>query len=203
MRAILESSGKSQFMPSPYRIAGYAIVSSDGMIADAGAVMPDALKIDADKQFFARELDQVDAVVHGRHSHECQPNSPGRRRLVMTRKVAGTAPDPDQPNSLLWNPAGAPFDEACRALGLATGTVAVLGGTEAFDLFLDIGYDVFHLSRAGNVTLPGGAPVFSRVRSGCSPEDVMAQFGLEPGPLQALDDVNAVSVVSWTRKAPA
>lgn len=189
-------------MPSPYRIAGYAIISSDGMIADASAVMPDALKIEADKQFFMRELDQVDAVVHGRHSHECQPNSPGRRRLVMTRKVTRTAPDPDQPNSLLWNPAGAPFDEACRALGLATGTVAVLGGTEAFDLFLDIGYDVFHLSRADKVKLPGGAPVFSQVRSGRSPEDVLALSGLDPGPPQALDDANAVSLVSWTRKAP-
>jgi dihydrofolate reductase len=188
-------------MPSPYRIAGYAIISSDGMIADAGAVMPDALKIEADKQFFVRELDQVDAVVHGRRSHECQPNSPGRRRLVMTRKVTGTAPDPEQPNSLLWNPADAPLEQACHALGVATGTVAVLGGTEAFDLFLDIGYDVFHLSRADKVKLPGGTPVFSQIRSGRSPEDVLAQFGLEPGPLRALDDANAVTLVSWKRKA--
>jgi dihydrofolate reductase len=190
-------------MTSPYRIAGYAIVSSDGMIADAGGVMPDALKNEADKEFFARELDRVDAVVHGRRSHECQPNSPRRRRLVMTRKAAGIAPDPEQPNSLLWNPGGAPFDEACRALGIATGTIAVLGGTEAFDLFLDIGYDVFHLSRADKVKLPGGVPVFSQVRSGRSPEDVLAQYGLEPGPIRALDVVNAVSLVSWTRKAEA
>ena len=51
--------------------------------------------------------------------------------------------------------------------------VAVLGGTEVFDMFLDIGYDVFHLSRAGKVKLPGGVPVFSQVRFGRSPEDVL------------------------------
>jgi dihydrofolate reductase len=190
-------------MLAPYRTIGYAIVSSDGMIADAGGIMPDSLKIEADQQNFARALDSVDAVVHGRHSHEGQPTSPRRRRLVATRKVAAIAHDPDHPNSLLWNPVGASFDEACRALGLATGTVAVLGGTGVFDMFLDTGYDAFHLSRAGKVKLPGGTPVFSQVRFGRSPEDVLTQFGLEPGPIRVLDEVNAVSLVSWTRKTRA
>ncbi|MGO8797550.1 MAG: dihydrofolate reductase [Roseiarcus sp.] len=190
-------------MPSPYRIAAYAIVSSDGMIADVGAVMPDALMNKADKAFFERELDQVDAVAHGRHSHEHQPNSARRRRLVMTRKVAGIAPDPDLPHALFWNPAGASFNEACRALGLEAGTVAVLGGTEAFDLFLDIGYDVFYLTRADKVKLPGGVPVFSQVRGDRSPEDVLAQHGYEPEPKRMLDEANAVSVVGWTRNGRA
>ena len=168
-------------MPSPYRIAGYAIVSSDGMIADARAFMPDGLKIDADKEFFARELDHVDVLVHGRHSHECQANSPLRRRLIMTRKTAGIGPDYEYPNSLLWNPSGASLEEACRALGLISGVVAVLGGTEAFDMFLASATRLL-LSRAEKVKLPGGAPVFSQVGPYRSPEDVLAQLGLEPGP---------------------
>ena len=32
-------------MPGPSRIEGYAIISADGMIADAAGEMPDALKI--------------------------------------------------------------------------------------------------------------------------------------------------------------
>jgi hypothetical protein len=34
--------------------------------------------------------------------------------------------------------------------------LAVIGGTGVFGLFLEIGYDSFHLSRARNVRLPGG-----------------------------------------------
>ena len=186
-------------MPAPFRIAGYAIVSSDGMIADAHAAFPQALVFEADKQFYARELDRVDAVIQGRHSHEGQANSPLRRRLNLTRRVAGIAPDPDYPKSMLWNPAGASLVEACAALGLGAGTLGVVGGTDVFDLFLTVGYDAFHLSRAGKVQLPGGVPVFSQLRSGRSPEDVLAEFGLTPGLAQALDAINAVTLVSWTR----
>jgi len=35
-------------MSSPRRIEGYAIVSEDGMLADAAGVMPDSLKFEAD-----------------------------------------------------------------------------------------------------------------------------------------------------------
>ena len=34
-------------MPATYRIEGYAIVSSDGMIADANSAFPEALIIEA------------------------------------------------------------------------------------------------------------------------------------------------------------
>ena len=186
-------------MPAPFRIEGYAIVSSDGMIADAQVAFPHALVFEADKQFYARELDRVDAVIQGRHSHEGQANSPRRRRLILTRRVAGIAPDADYPKSMLWNPAGASLVEACAALGLGAGTLGVVGGTAVFDLFLTVGYDAFHLSRAGEVQLPGGVPVFSQLRSGRSPDDVLAEFGLEPGPPQVLDEINAVTLVSWTR----
>ena len=52
------------------RIEGYVIVSTDGMIADGKAQMPDAIRNDADQSFFQAALDRAAAVLHGRHSHE-------------------------------------------------------------------------------------------------------------------------------------
>jgi dihydrofolate reductase len=190
-------------LASFYRIEGYAIISTDGAIADADAAFPTALIFEADKRYYERELDRVDAVIQGRNSYENQPNSARRRRLLVTHRVAALAPDPDHPNSFLWNPVGASLDGACAALGLTAGTLGIVGGTGVFDLFLDLGYDSFHLSRAANVKLPGGPPVFSQIGPERSPEDVLAQHGLEPGPTQILDTANGVSLVTWTRKAPA
>jgi dihydrofolate reductase len=184
-----------------FSIKGYAIISADGAIADANAAFPAALSFEADKQYYERELDRVDAVIQGRNSYEFQSNSPRRRRLVLTRAIPALAPDPERPHAFLWNPAGASLDAACAALEIAGGTLGVIGGTYVFDLFLDIGYDSFHLSRADKVKLPGGPPVFSRIGPDHSPEAVLAQHGLEPGPVQVLDAAHAVSLVDWTRKA--
>ncbi len=186
-----------------YKIEGYAIVSSDGMIADSEGLMPDALKFEADQRFFERAMDKVDAVVHGRRSHEGHPNSHRRRRIVLTRQIPGIAPDPEMPNTFLWNAEGARFEEACAALGVEAGVIAVLGGPDAYSMFLDIGYDAFHLTRAGNVRLPGGMPVFSRNQFSQSPEGVLHQFGLTPGPTQVLDAANAITLVSWRPKGGA
>ena len=182
------------------RIEGFAIVSIDGMLADRAGHMPDALKIDADQRFFAESLDRVAAVVHGRHSHEGQPNSPRRRRLILTRRVSGIEPDPENPIARLWNPAGASFTAACAALGVEKGTVAIIGGTDVFGLFLDIGYDAFHLSRANRVRLPGGRPVFPQVPEQ-TPEAVLASHGLDPGDRRVLDEEADASLVTWTRGA--
>jgi hypothetical protein len=103
---------------------------------------------------------------------------------------------------LLWNPEGMPFEEACLFLGLTRGTAAIIGGMEIFTLFLEIGYDVFHLSRASRVRLPGGLPVFAQVRYGRTPEDVLSQFGLAPGPMRVLDAAAAVTLVDWTPNVP-
>src|SRR5476649_1779356 len=81
-------------MPRPRRIEGYAIVSEDGMLANAAGIMPDQIKFEADQRFFERGLDGVDVVVHGRNSHERQPHSHLRRRLIVTRQIAGIAADP-------------------------------------------------------------------------------------------------------------
>jgi dihydrofolate reductase len=189
-------------MAGPLWIVGFAIASADGMIADRTGQMPDALKIAADQRFFAAGLDRVDAVVHGRHSHEGQANSPRRRRLILTRTVSGIEQDPNNPTARLWNPAGASFAAACRALGVDTGTVAIIGGTEVFGLFLDIGYDAFNLSRANRARLPGGRPVFPEVPAR-SPEDALASRGLEPGERRVLDAQADATLVTWTRGAPS
>ena len=165
-------------MPSPHRIEGYAIVTEDGMVADAGRVMPDSLKFEADQNFFERGLDGVDVVVHGRRSHERQPHSYLRRRLILTRQVPAIAAHPKNEKALFWNPAGASFEQALAALGTPDGIVGIIGGPDVFGMFLDR-YDVFHLSRAPDVRLPGGRPVFPEVPTR-TPEEVLASHGLAP-----------------------
>jgi dihydrofolate reductase len=185
-------------MATVYRIEGYAIVSEDGMLADAAGVMPHSLKFDADQAFFEKGLDGVDVVVHGRHSHEKQRHSDLRRRLILTRSVSAIAADPSNKKALFWNPAGASLEQAMAVLGVAHGRVGVIGGTEVFGLFLDR-YDIFYLSRAPGVRLPGGRPVFPEVPAK-TPEDILTRHGLEPGRRQILDAEKELAVVSWCRR---
>ena len=58
----------------------------------------------------AAMIDAAAVIVNGRLSYEGQAKSPLRKRLVVTRSVAGLEPDPDNPNARLWNPAGADLD---------------------------------------------------------------------------------------------
>jgi hypothetical protein len=154
----------------PTLIEGYAIVSADSMIADASGTM-DALKFRADQQFFWASLDAAAAVAHGRHSAEGGPKAAGRHRLILTRQITALARDPENFRALLWNPAGASFEDAWRALCAPDGVLAVIGGTEVFGLFLEIGYDSFPLSRARNVRLPGGRPLFRELQRDVAPEE--------------------------------
>src|SRR2546429_9193294 len=166
------------------RINGYVIVSADGMLANAQNVMPDELKFEGDKRFFTAALDRADLIVHGRHSYEDQPNSPQRKRISLTRSVAATAPDPANPNALLWNPAGASFEAACEQAGVTSGTVAIIGGPGGFDMFMDR-YDTFWLSPAAKIRLPGGGARFSRGAARTPPAN-LASHGLEPGEAEGL-----------------
>ncbi len=117
------------------------------MLADAGHVMPDSLKFEGDKRFFEQALDRAALIVHGRHSHEQQPNSPKRKRLILTRKIKALTVDPEMPNATLWNPDHASFEQACAFADDASGTVAIIGGPVVFDMFMDR-YDTFWLSEA-------------------------------------------------------
>ena len=179
------------------RFEGYVIVSGDGMLANAQNLMPDELKFEGDKRFFTAALDRAALIVHGRNSHEDQPDSPRRKRIILTRKVAAVAPDPSNPNALLWNPAGAGFEKACARIGVSSGTIAVIGGPAVFDMFMDR-YDTFWLSVAPDVRLPGGEPCFPGVGPR-TPQQVLRSHGLTPGKAETLDPEDGVSVTPWRR----
>ena len=179
------------------RIDGYVIVSADGMLANAAHVMPDELKFEGDKQFFTAALDRTDLIVHGRNSCEDQPNSPRRKRIVLTRAIGTIAPDPTNPKAVLWNPSGARFEAACDLAGVHSGTVAIIGGPDVFAMFMDR-YDTFWLSQASQVRLPGGEPCFPGVPQR-SPQQILAMHGLQAGEAHILDSANGVSVTPWRR----
>jgi hypothetical protein len=182
-----------------HSIEGYAIVSAEGMIADAKGVMPDSIRSNADQKFLQSQLDRAAVIVHGRHSHEGGPRAAGRKRLILTRQITSLASDQAHPNSLLWNPAGATLDAALARLGVANGIIAILGGTNAFDLFLPR-YDAFHLTRAAHARIPDGRPVFSQVGPHKTPEAVLAGLGLKPSPRRDLDAAAGISLTTWKRK---
>ena len=185
-------------MAGPDRIEGLAIVSADGMIADARGIQPDAIKLEADQRFFHATLDAATALVHGRNSGEGGPEAARRRRLILTRTVPGLLRDPAGANAVHWNPAGATLEQAWDALGLSGGFLAVIGGTEPFGLFLEIGYDAFHLSRASQAKLSGGRPVFPGIPPR-TPEELLAQHSLKPDPQRVLDAKAGLALVTWRR----
>jgi dihydrofolate reductase len=194
------SSGKitvTNNIPMALHVEGLAIVSDDGMLADSSGVMPAALLIEADQAFLSDTLDRAAILVHGRNSHERQDRSPQRRRLITTRHVDAVAAMPDDPNAVLWNPAGASLEEAAAHLDVRHGTAAILGGTEVYGLFLPR-YDVFHLSRRPGLRLPGGRAVFPGVPER-TPEEILAAHGLKPGPSRVLDRATGASVTTWRR----
>ena len=179
------------------RVEGFVIVSAEGMLANARHVMPDELKFEGDKRFFGDALDRAELIVHGRRSHEDQPNSPRRKRIVLTRTIGGLAPDPSNPKSILWNPAGATFEAACDRAGVGSGMVAIIGGPNVFDMFMGR-YDTFWLSQAPRVRLPDGEPAFSGIPAR-SPQQVLAAHGLRAGESQILDAAEGVVVTPWRR----
>ena len=181
------------------RIEGYVIVSADGMLADARNVMPDELKFGGDKAFFTAALDHADLILHGRNSYEDQPNSPHRRRVILTQKVEAIAPDPSNPKATLWNPAGATFEAVCTQAGVRDGTVAIIGGPGVFGMFMDR-YNVFWLSVAPRVRLPDGQPCFPGVPAR-TPQQILAAHGMRAGERRMLDPAEDVSVTPWQRNA--
>jgi len=181
------------------RIEGYVIVSANGMLADASHVMPDALKFKGDHAFFTAGLDRADVIVHGRNSFEDQPNSPRRKRIWVTQRIKDLAPDPENPKAILWNPAGASFEDACARIGVRDGTAAIIGGPSVFGMFFDR-YDTFWLSEAPRVSLPDGEACFPGVPEH-SPQAVLAAHGLQPREVTILDPADDVRVTAW-RRAP-
>ena len=185
-------------MPGTFRIEAFAIVSSNGMIADSECLMPNSLKFETDQEFLETSLDNAAVLVHGRKSHEMQANSHNRRRLLMTRGVRDFAPDPETRNVWFWNPAGLSLDDACRELGVNSGIVAVIGGTAAYDMFLSR-YAAFHLCKAGKVHIPDGTPVLSEVSSGRATHEVLRDAGLSHAMTRVLDIEHDLVHEYWKR----
>jgi len=96
-----------------------------------------------------------------------------------------------------WNPARTSWAEVVKRLLPLGGDVAVPGGQPVFDLFLAIGFDAFHLSRAHGVTLPGGRAIFSACDAGRSAEAVLADAGLRLSEKIALDPAHGVEMNVW------
>ncbi len=158
------------------QVFGYAIVSRDGMIADANGRMTDLLTVEEDQAFYHASLARARLVIHGRNSAEPGAETAGRRRLIATTRIAALAPGPN-PLAWQWNPNGLPFADVLRRLGIDDGIVAVVGGTDVFELFLALGYDAFFLSRSERGELPGGRPVFHDVPAH-TPEEVLLGAGM-------------------------
>jgi hypothetical protein len=186
-------------MPGRPRIEGYAIVSREGMIALPDGSFPKVLEIPGDQAFYRGSLDRASAVANGRHSAEGGPKEHLRKRLRVTRRVQRIITDPDNANVVLWNPGTASFQEAWQKLGIDEGTLAVLGGTYVFALFLTIGYDTFHLSRANGVSVPRGRPVFPGVGDGVAPEEPLKKQGFALRSTRALDPDTETVLEEWSR----
>ena len=93
---------------------------------------------------------------------------------MISRGAAGLE---QRANVCWWNPARTSWVEVAKELLPRGGEVAVPGGQVVFDLFLKIGFDAFHLTRARGVRLPGGA-LFSGCDAGLSAEAVLTGAGL-------------------------
>ena len=177
-------------------IRGYAIVSDDDKIAGLDGLTPASLRNEKDWDYYQRALDRADLIVFGRRSHEAEPNVRGHRRLVVSREAAGLERRTD---AWWWNPGEMSWPDVAGRLLPSGGLVAAPGGQVVFDLFLKIGFDEFHLSRAHGVRLPGGRAVFSACEAGVPVESVLAQGGLRLSERIALDPAHGVEMNVWRR----
>jgi len=179
-----------------WSIHGHAIVSADDRIADADGVTPPSLRNDADWARFQAALDAAAVIVLGRLGHEANPNRKKRNRLVLSSSAKGIERHTD---AWWWNPAKIPVEEALGRAAPDGGIAAVPGGRRVFDLFLQLGFDEFHLARAGRVMLPDGVPIFSDIRQGRNAGEVLESAGLSPLATLWLDPAAEVSLTVWRR----
>ena len=180
----------------PIEIHGYAIVSDDDKIADHNGEIPVSMRNEKDWEQYQAALAASDLVVFARISHENEPNTRGDPRVVVSRDAKGLEQRPD---AWWWNPAEIAWPEVVARILPDGGEVAAPGGKGVFDLFLGIGYDVFHLARARGVSLPGGREVFSECVDGVSAEAVLERHGLRHAELIPLDPANRVEMNIWRR----
>jgi hypothetical protein len=187
-------SSPAEATSRPVRIDGYAIVSDDDRIAGPDGLVPASLRNEKDWEYYQNALARADLIVFGHRSHELEPNVRGDSRLVISTRVAGLEQRAD---AWWWNPTRTNWVEAAKELLPLGGDVAIPGGQGVFDLFLRIGFDAFHLSRAHGVKLPGGRAVFSACDTGLTAEAVLAVAGLSPSEKIPLDPGHGVAMTVW------
>jgi hypothetical protein len=175
-------------------IHGYAIVSDDDKIADERGEVPPSLRNDREFADYQRALAASDLVVFARKSHENEPETHGKPRMVVSREARGLE---RRAGVWWWSPADIGWPDVVAQVLPGGGHVAAPGGQGVFDLFLGIGYDVFHLARARGVTLPGGRAVFSACENGRSAEDVLTQHGLRHVARIEVDPAQRVEMNIW------
>ena len=178
----------------PVKIAGYAIVSDDDKIAGADGLLPPSLRNEKDWDYYQQALARSDVIVFGHKSHDLEPNVRGDLRLVLSRGSLGLVRRAD---GWWWNPALIGWADVAKELLPQGGDVAVPGGQPVFDLFLKIGYDEFHLSRAHGVKLPGGRAIFSACEAGLPAETILAKAGLILAKTIPLDPEHGVQMNVW------
>jgi hypothetical protein len=178
----------------PVRITGYAIVSDDDKIAGADGLVPLSLRNEKDWELYQEALARADLVVFGHRSHDAEPNVRGDLRVVVSREADGLE---RRAEAWWWSPVRVPWDEVAKRLLPHGGDVAAPGGQVVFDLFLKIGYDGFHLSRAHSVKLPGGRAIFSACEAGLPAETILAKAGLRVTKTIPLDPDHGVDMQIW------
>ena len=180
----------------PVRITGYAIVSDDDKIAGADGLVPPSLRNEKDWEHYQTSLANSDLIVFGHKSHELEPNVRGDMRVVVSRHADGLEQRAD---GWWWSPSRVSWEEVVQRLLPQGGDVAAPGGEVVFDLFLKIGYDEFHLSRAHGVKLPGGRALFSACSAGLPAEAILAKAGLSLAETIPLDPERGVEMRVWRR----
>ena len=179
-----------------YTFEGHAIVSADDRIADAAGEKPPSLDHPEDWRRFQAALDRAEVVVLGRRSHESSPDARGRKRLVLSRRVAALERRDD---GWWWNPSAIALAQALRRVAPGGGTAAIAGGCEVFDLFLEVGFDAFYLTRNAGVRLPGGVPVLTDCRPARSAEQILRDAGLVLTSRERLDTAGDIVQTVYRR----
>ena len=192
----MTATGSQDGAKHAIEITGYAIVSDDDRIAAADGLVPLSLHNAEDWYYYQNALANSDLTVFGHRSHQFEPNERGDQRLVVWSAPTGLLQRDD---AWWWNPSVMSWNDVATKLLPQGGRVAVPGGQGVFDLFLKIGYDAFHLSRAHGVKLPGGRAVFSACDKGLSAEAVLARAGLRVSEKVALDPQQGVDMTIWRR----
>ncbi len=85
------------------------------------------------------------------------------------------------------------FAQVLARLDIASGTIAVTGGTRVFDHFLSVGYTGFALALVEGYRLPGGRPAFSAG----DPQAMLKAHGLLAASSQLIDESAGVTLTRW------